>query len=263
MDTNDMTSASRQVGESKPVEYGARLGYAVSGLLHLLIGWIALRVAWGGGGGSADQSGALGTLARTTGGPLILWVAVVGFALLALWQLTEAVTGAHGAEASDRAKSAGKFVMYAALAWSAFSFAKGSGKASSGQTRDVTASLMTHTGGRLLVGLIGLAVVGVGGYHVYKGWAKKFLQDLQERPGDWAVQAGRAGYIAKGVALVVVGVLFVVAALQGSSKKATGLDGALKTLGDQPFGTALLTLVALGIVAYGIYSFARSRYAKV
>lgn len=263
MDAPDVTQAARQAGDSRLVEWGARLGYAVSGLLHLLIAWVALRVAWGGGGTTADQSGALGTLAASPGGPIILWVAVAGFALLAVWQLTEAVTGAHGAKAADRVKSGAKCIMYAALAWTAYKFASGGSSSSKQQSSDFTASLMQHSGGRLLVVLIGLAIIGVGGYHVHKGWARKFLQDLQQHPGPWATRAGRFGYIAKGIALGIVGILFVIAGLRKQPSKATGLDGALRTLREGPFGSWLLTGVALGIAAYGIYSFARSRYAKV
>ena len=118
-------------------------------------------------------------------------------------------------------------------------------------------------GGRALVGLVGLGVVAIGAYHVYKGWAKNFLQDLQEHPGDWAVHAGRVGYIAKGLALAVVGGLFVVAALREQPSRATGLDGALRTLREAPLGTGLLTAVAAGLVCFGVYCFARSRYARV
>lgn len=263
MDSSDVTGTARRAGDSRPVEWGARLGYAVSGLLHLLIGWIALRVAWGGGGRTADQSGALGTLAAEPGGKLVLWVAVVGFALLAVWQLTEAVTGAHGAKGSDRVKAASKLVLYAALAWTALKFASGGGSSSKQQSVDITAKLMQHSGGRLLVGLVGLVIVAVGCYHVYKGWARKFLQDLQGHPGTWATRAGRIGYVAKGVALGVVGVLFVLAGAHKQPGKATGLDGALRTLRGGPFGSWLLSAVALGLAAYGLYCFARSRYTKV
>lgn len=261
--TPDVTRAAHEAGNSKIVENGARVGYAMSGLLHLLIGYIALKVAWSSGGGSADQSGALATLAKSTGGPLVLWLAVAGFALLAIWQLTEAVTGAHGSEAADRAKSVGKLVMYAALAWTALKFAVGSSTSSKGQTEDFTASLMSHTGGRLLVGALGLGVIAVAGYHAYKGWTKKFLEDLREHPGSWAVNAGRFGYIAKGVALAVVGFLFVVAGVRKAPSEATGLDGGLRTLREAPAGSVLLTLVALGFAAFGVYSFARARYARV
>lgn len=166
-------------------------------------------------------------------------------------------------EAADRAKAAAKGVMYAFFAWTTFRVVQGAGSSAEQQTEDFTADLMGSPGGRILVGVVGLAVLGVAGYHVYKGWTKKFLEDLREHPGDWAVHAGRIGYVAKGVALLVVGFFFLVAAWQADPDKAQGLDGALKTLKDQSFGPVLLTLVALGIAAYGVYSFARARYARL
>lgn len=261
MDTSEATSAAQQAGDSPVVEWGARLGYAVLGLVHLLIGWIALQVAWGGGSESADTSGALETLAGSSFGPALLWICVVGFVLLALWQLLEAALGRG--EAADRAKAAAKGVMYAFFAWTTFRVVQGAGSSAEQQTEDFTADLMGSPGGQILVGVVGLVVLGVAGYHVYKGWTKKFLEDLREHPGDWAVHAGRIGYVAKGVALLVVGFFFLVAAWQADPDKAQGLDGALKTLKDQSFGPVLLTLVALGIAAYGVYSFARARYARL
>lgn len=260
VDTPDVKETAQQAGESKPVEWGARLGFAVSGLLHLLIAWIALKVAWSSSGGGANQSGALSTLARNPGGPFLLWVVVAGFALLAVWQLTQAI---RVSEMSDRAKAAGELAVNGALAWTAFKFATGSPSSSRGRTEDFTATLMQHAGGRIVVVAIGLAVIAVGGYHVYKGWTKKFLEDLQKHPGNGIVEMARAGYIAKGVALILVGFLFLLAAIRNAPSKASGLDGGLRTLREAPAGTWLLTLVALGIAAYGAYSLARVRYARV
>ena len=263
MDTTEATTAAREASNSRVVEWGARLGYVTVGLIHLLIAWIALKVAWGIGGGSkkADTSGALQTLASTSTGVVALWICVVGFFLLAVWQLLEAAL--HHSEAGDRLKAAAKGVTYLFFAWSTFKVGQGASASAEKQTEDFTASLMGSPGGRLLVAVVGLVVLGIAGYHVYKGWTKKFLEDLREHPGQWAVTAGRIGYIAKGVALVVVGFFFLVAAWQADPDKAQGLDGALKTVKDQPFGPFLLTLVAAGIAAYGVYSFARSRYARV
>lgn len=263
MKTHEVTGAAREVGDSKAVEMLARVGYAASGVLHLVLAWIALQIAWGGSGGgrSADQSGALGILAENAFGRILLWVLTIGFFGLSLWQLTEAVVG--GRETSDRVKAAAKFVMYAALGWTSLTFARGGSGSSKGQTQDVTAKLMSQPFGQVLVGLVGVGVLGVAGYHVYKGWKKKFLEDLTGHPGTFATNAGRAGYIAKGIALAVVGALFVLAALHANSQEATGLDGAVRTLGNQPFGQVLLTLVGLGLAAYGVYSFARAKHAKV
>jgi hypothetical protein len=263
MNTSEATAAAREASDSAVVEWGARLGYVTLGIIHLLIAWIALKIAWGIGGGSkkADTSGALQTLSSSGAGVLLLWICVVGFLLLAVWQLAEAAFR-HG-EVSDRLKAGAKGVTYLFFAWTTFKVGQGANSSAEKQTEDFTASLMGSPGGRLLVGVVGLVVLGIAGYHVYKGWTKKFLEDLREHPGQWAVTAGRIGYIAKGVALLIVGFFFLVAAWQANPDKAQGLDGALKTVKDQPFGPFLLTLVAAGIAAYGVYSFARSRYARV
>lgn len=260
MDTADVTRAAREAGDHPALENLARLGYAVSGLLHLLIAWLGIQLALGTGKGSADQSGALQTLAGTAVGRALLWVAVVGFAGLALWQLVELV--ARG-DASDRIKSGAKAVLYLVLSATSFAWARGTGRSSGSQSVDVTATLMKEPFGRILVAVVGLAVVGVGGYHVVKGWRRRFLDDLVGHPGHLAEVAGRIGYVAKGVALMVVGVLFVVAAQRDSARGSTGLDGALRALLRLPYGEILVALVAVGFAAFAAYSFARSRYAKV
>lgn len=275
MDKPDVQNAAERATDNPWLERGARLGYLVSGLLHLVIAGIALRIAWldtasgggasGGGGsggkGSADQSGAFASIADAPGGVFVLWVSVVGFAALAIVMIASAVT--RGVEGKERAKYALKGLLYAGLGYTALQFALGPGQSSKRQSVDFTASLMEAPGGRVLVGLLGLGIIGAGVYHVHKGWTRKFLRDLEESPGLWATRSGRVGYIAKGVALILVGGLFGIAALREQPKEATGLDGALRTLIDQPFGRVLLALVALGIAAYGLYSFARARHARL
>src|SRR5450756_1150183 len=253
----DVAGVANRVERHPALQIGARVGYAVNGVLHLLIAWIALHVAWIASGKSADQSGALQTLAGSSLGRLALWVAGLGFLALGLWQLASALAVRTGGESSKwaiKAKGIAKAVVYLVLAWTSFSFAKGQPSSSKAQSADFTATLLQHTGGRLLVAVIGVVVIGVGGYHVMKGWTKKFLRDLAENPGILATRAGVVGYVAKGVALAVVGVLFVSAAVQNSSSRATGLDGALRSLRQQAVGPWLLTAVALGIAAYGVYS---------
>ena len=262
----DVSRVAKNVEGQPVVQIGARVGYAASGVLHLLIAWIALQIAWMASGQPADQSGALQTLAGSSLGRLTLWVAVLGFLALGLWQLANALAARTGSASSrwgGKAKGMAKAVVYLLLAWTSFSFANGQPSSSKAQSADFTATLLQHAGGRLLVSLIGLVVIGVGGYHVVKGWTKKFLQDLNTHPGTLATRAGVVGYMAKGVALAVVGALFVAAALQNSASKATGLDGALRSLRQQPVGPWLLTAVALGIAAYGVYSFARAKSARV
>lgn len=245
-------------------ERGARLGYAANGVLNLVIGWLALQVAWGGGNEEASATGALRTLAGTPVGGFLMWVLLVGFALLGLWQLTTALLGGRTAE---RLKAGGKGIVYLVLAFSAYGVVgqAGSGSSGSGGSSEAgwTADLMAQPLGRLLVGAVGVVVVAVGGYHVHKGWTRAFERDLREHPGPWVVRAGRLGYVARGIAFAVVGALFVTAAATADPERAQGLDGALQTLRDAPLGPWLLTVVALGFVAYGVYSLVRARVGRV
>ncbi|GAA3796223.1 DUF1206 domain-containing protein [Cellulomonas soli] len=260
MNSADMTRVARRVNDHPTTGALARLGYVASGVLHLMLALVVVQVAWFGSVTSADQSGALGALASSPGGRAALWVVAVGFAGLAVWQVSEAVGTGGGAGA--RVKAASKAVLYAALAWTSVQFAQGAPRSSGEQSRDFTAELMSHQGGRFAVAGVGAVVLGVAAYHVHKGWTRGFLRDLREHPGRFVVAPGRLGYVAKGVALGVVGALFVAAAWHARPDEAGGLDAALRTLGDQPFGTALLTVVAAGFVAYAVYSFGRARYAR-
>jgi hypothetical protein len=252
--------AAGRAGDHPVVEWGARLGYGASGVLHLLLAYLTAQIAIGVGGTQASQSGALATLAAEPVGQVLLWVIAVGFALLAVWQLTELVTR-H--EAFDKAKAGGKLVLYSTLAWTSFTFASGGRTSSNKQTQDFTVSLMKAPAGRLLVGLLGVAIIGIAAYHVYKGWRERFLDDLQEHPSRWVVNLAKVGYIGKGIALAAVGILFITAAIHQRAGEATGLDGALRSMRDLPAGPVILLVIALGLAAYGVYSFARARYARV
>lgn len=237
-----------------------KVGWAVNGVLHILIGVLAVQVAWS-GGGSADQGGALSAVGEQPFGAALLWVFVVGFAGLALVYLLSAF-GYRGDNANiERAKAAGKTVYYLALTVFVFQFAAGGGGGGGGS--DATATVLGWPGGQFLVGAVGLVIIGIGGYHGYKGVTKKFLEDLRGGAGTGVIRLGQVGYLAKGVVLVVLGLLVVVAAIQFDPAQANGLDSALKTVKDQPFGPFLLTAVALGFIAFGCYLFVRARRGKV
>ncbi len=242
------------------VEKGARLGFAASGLLHLILGWVTIQLAFGSNGGtSASQTGAMTQLAGTAMGAALLWVVLAGLVLLGLWQLTEAIARSG----SDRIKPAAKFVVYAALAYSTVTVLQGSSSDGDQQSQSATATLMSQPAGVWLVGVVGAGIIAVGIYHVYKGVTAKFLQDLREHPDTWVVHVARVGYVAKGIALGTVGALFGFAALNHDPDQAGGLDAALHKLLGMPAGQAIVAAIAVGFACYGVYSFARAKYARV
>lgn len=253
-------------------EMAARGGYAVSGVLHLLVAYLIVRIAIG-SGGNADQSGALSALAGTTGGAIMLWVAAVALIGMAVWRLAEVVVGPHPSEEGDekegaklalaRAKAVALAVVYFALAFSAIKFATGSGQSSGQQNAGLSARLMQSGWGKTLLVVAGLVIIGVGCYHIYKGVSKRFLKDLRVSGGRVITPLGIVGYVAKGLALAGAGVLVIVASATSDPSKATGVDGAVKTLGEAPFGKILLIVAALGIAAYGAFCFVQSRFSRM
>jgi hypothetical protein len=272
MTDNSLQRVTDKATDNDAFEYTARAGFAASGVLHLLVAFIMMRLAFG-SGGNADQSGALGTLARQPGGAVMLWVAAVGLAALGLWRVGEAIVGSKPGEGSGahnddtpawkRAKSLGLAIVNFAIALSAARFAMGSGQSSGQQNAGLSAQLITSGWGKTLLILVGVGVAAVGGYHVYKGASKKFMKDLRVSGGTGVTVVGVAGYVAKGLVLGGAGLLVIIATLQADPSKAAGLDAAVKTLGQAPFGKFLLILAALGIAAFGAYSFVRSRYGRM
>lgn len=262
---SDVKVAARKASNNDAVQAAARVGYTVSGLLHLLIGWIGLQLAWGhaeqSGSGSADQAGALSALAATGLGRAVLWVAVVGFLGLAIWQLATAIANRKGT--SHRLKAVAKGLTYGFLTWTSFVFASGNTMSAKQQSSDFTAALMQRPFGTALVVVVGVVIAGVGVYHLVKGWQKRFLRDLVGQPSPPVVQLARFGYIAKGIALLTVAVLFGLVAESNNPRESTGLDGALRKLLEVPAGKAVVTVIALGFAAYGAYSFVRARKAVV
>jgi hypothetical protein len=258
--------------DSDAFEYTARAGFIVSGVLHLLVGYIIGQIAFG-SAGNADQSGALSTLSRQTGGAVILWAVAIGLLALGLWRIAEAIVGSKPGEGSGsqqddtpmwkRAKSLGLAVVNFAIAISAIRFAAGSGQQSSQQNSGLSAQMMQSGWGKVVLIGVGLGLAAVGGYHVYKGVTKKFLKDLRVSGGTAITAIGVIGYAAKGLVLAGAGVLVIIATLQADPAKAAGFDAAVKTLGQAPFGKILLILAALGIAAFGAYSFVRGRYGRM
>lgn len=263
-------ASAHRAQHSKTLEVGMQLGLAAYALVHLLIAWTAVQVAWAYDHGSVDTTGALRTLADDTLGTVLLWAVAVGMVALVCWQLLDAAIGHTRHDGFTRARkrvtSAGRAVIYAVLGYQAVTVATGSaGGGGSSSEESLTAKLMNMTGGQLLVGALGLGIVGVGVAVAVKGATCKFTKDLQGpatsgRTGDAVLTLGQVGYIAKGVALAIVGGLFVWAAATHDANRAGGLDEALKALLEQSFGAWLLTAVALGIAAFGVYCIAWARW---
>jgi hypothetical protein len=259
---------TRRLHDSRAWHALARTGFAVNGLLHILIGTLAIQLALpGGSDADADQGGALESLAATPFGGVLLWVVTVGLAALGLWLIVDGIIDRpDDGVAKHVAVALAKGLTYLALAATAGRVALGERGDSSGDAQSVTAALLGVPAGIVLVILAGLVVLAIGVYFGVKGVTQGFCDDI-DTPGGGLGKAvialGVGGYLAKGVALGAVGVLIGSAAIASDSARSTGLDGALRSLLELPFGGWILGAVGVGLIAYGTYCFARARYARL
>ena len=272
MNAGDVSAGVREIGrkadDSSLLDHSVRVGLVAYGIVHLLIAWIALQLAFGEDQGSASSKGALSQLAQTPlGGPL-LYVVAAGFGALVLWQLIEAVGGHRDKEGKKRVfkrlGSAFKVVIYGALGWSALKIAMGGGS-DGGGTDTMTSKIMSMPGGPILVGLVGLAVLAFACRLIYRGLSEDFADklDIEGRLGDRGkafLTFGKIGYVAKGLAFFVVAGLFLWAAWSHDPKKSGGLDQALHKVLEQPFGMPVLIALAAGFACYGLFAFAWARH---
>jgi len=248
----------------------ARAGLTARGIIYVLIGWVAVLVALGHGTHEADQQGALQLLAGKPYGSVSLWLLGIGFAAYALWRLSEAAYGVPGTGngAGPRLKSLARAVVYAGLAYLTFEVLSGRRGSQARQQQDVTARAMQHPGGRWLVGIIGLAIVLIGLVMISEGLRRKFMKYLRtSQMGPRTRRAvrilGTVGTVARGLVVALAGILVIDAAMTHSPAKSRGIDQALLTLRNEPFGPVLLGLAALGLIVFGVYGLCEARWRRV
>jgi hypothetical protein len=269
--TTRASTTARHASDSPAARALARAGLAARGVLYILIGWVAILVAFGQASGSqANQQGALQLLAGQPYGLVSLWLLGIGFAGYALWRLSEAAFGVtgEGNGAGPRLKSLVRGLIYAGFAYLTFKIIAGTAGNEAKKQQDLTGTVMHHPGGQVLVGIVGAVIVIAGAALVVEGLRRKFLKHLQtsqmsprtRRIVEWL---GMVGTTARGVVFALAGILVIEAAVTYKPAKAGGIDKALLTLRNQPFGEVLLILAALGLIVFGVYGLCEARWRKV
>jgi hypothetical protein len=261
---------ARRASNSPAARFLARAGLTARGVIYILVGWVALLVALGQSSREADQQGALQMLAGKSYGLVSLWLLGIGFAGYALWRLSEATFGVTGEPpgAGPRLKSLARVVIYAGLSYLTFTVITGTDRSQSRRQQDITATAMQHPFCRVLVGVVGLAIVACGIVLVVEGVRKKFMRYLKTAQMSARMRRvvelfGRTGSIARGLVFTLVGVLVIDAAVTHKASESGGIDKALLTLRDQPFGEFLMMLAALGLLVFGVYGLCEARWRKV
>jgi hypothetical protein len=266
-------SEGDQAAHSRALRWLARAGLVARGALYVIIGWIAIQVAFGQSGQQADQTGALHLLGRNPAGEVALWLLVVGFAGMCLWRLAEAIFGGaepNGDKATTRLSALARVLIYGFIAFGVLKYAVGVGgpKSSDQQSVDLTATVMRHPGGRIAVIVAGVALAAGGLALAWSFGRKHFLDrmntgEMSARTKKVVTWLGQVGGIARGAVFVIAGVFLVIAAVNFQPQQAKGVDAALRELARTPLGPWLLLVVAVGLVMFGAFSCCEARWRKV
>jgi hypothetical protein len=230
------------------------------------MGLLALFVTLGKGGAPTDQQGAIAAVGRQPAGMVFLWVILIGLVSYSLWGVIRAVFDPlhKGHDLKGLLSRAGFLFSaagYAILVPSTYGLIRGAGNTAKNgaNTQQFMASIMSIVWGRYLIGLIGLVVIAVGLYQIYLGFNASFDKQYQTYAMTAlevkvATQLGRFGTAARGFVFGVVGILVCLAALKSNSSQPIGFDAALTALMRQPYGVWLLGIIAIGLIAFGVYS---------
>ena len=263
-------AGGEQLVRSDGFEWLARAGFASRGIVYVIIGILAIKLAFGSSHTSANQQGALRTIAAQPFGNVLLILIAIGLGGYALWRLARALLG-HGPEGTDsgvdRVAALASGIVYAGLCAIAVAILLGAGGGSGGAQKP-TAGVFGWPAGAWLVGIAGVVLIGVGIYQGYRGLSSDFLDDskteqMSPRIRRWITWIGTVGHVARMVVFSLVGIFLIRAAVDFNPNKAVGLDGALAKVDHASYGPFLLGLVAAGLIAFGIYSLSDARYRRI
>ncbi|MFF1759601.1 DUF1206 domain-containing protein [Streptomyces sp. NPDC058266] len=267
---------ARRATNSTAIAAGARAGFVARGIIYVLIGVLSLRISFSDGSGKqADRGGAISEIAGKPFGAALLWLLGAALAGMALWRLSGAAfgqAGPDGRRANKRAMAAGRAVFYGFVSYSVLSYAAGDKSSGSGasdeNSRDVTAKVLDWPAGQWIVAIAGAAVAAAGVWIAVRALRRKFqehfkMSGMSPKIRQVVTVLGVFGGTARGVVFAAAGGFALTAAVQHKAGKAKGMDDTLRSFADTPAGPWLLMFIAVGLMAYGMFSWASARWRKL
>jgi uncharacterized protein DUF1206 len=275
-------SVGRLTAEHPGLVKAGRAGWFAKGVVYVLAGFLALSVAakasgWSdaasaAGNQEASPTGAIKTVAGSPGGTALLWLLAIGMFLYAAWRVVSALLpgGTDAKAVLHRIGYVVSAIVYSTLAFSAIALARHSAKSENGNQKvtDISASVMEHSAGRLLIGAAGAIIIAAGLYRVYKGVTMDVNDELDLSGMSpvrvrWTQRLAAIGEIGRGIGIGLVGFFMLRAAITFDANEATGLDGALRRLATETWGLVVVAAVGIGFVAYGIFCLATFTHRRL
>ncbi|MGB3183887.1 MAG: DUF1206 domain-containing protein [Cyclobacteriaceae bacterium] len=265
-----MASISHAAPDDKWIEKFARFGYVAKGAVYVLIGGFTAAAAFGSGGQKAGKATVLKTIENIPGGTVILAILALGLLGYAVWRFTQAIkdTENDGTDGKGMIKRIGYVIsglMYGFLAYYAIKLITQAGSSGGGSRETLTAKLLAQPMGQWLVGLVALGFIIKGVRQIYKAYTGKFKEKVQQSSISadkkrMFTKWGRFGFYSRGVILLIVGYMFIKAAIQSNPSQAGGTQEAFGWIQEQSYGPYLMGIIAIGLIGFGVWSFIQARY---
>jgi Domain of Unknown Function (DUF1206) len=268
---NSAGAAGESFVRSPAFEWLSRAGFVARGVVYAIIGVLALKLALGHGGKLTNQQGALHTVAHQPFGKLLLTLVAIGLGGYSLWRLVRAAIG-HGPEGADkgfdRVAALASGIAYGGMCVLAVEILIGAGGSSTTSPKQAAAGVFGWPEGTWIVGIVGLVLIAVAFYQGYRGITKAFLHDskveeMSPRMREWIGRIGTIGHLARMVVFGLIGIFLIKAAVDYNARAAVGLDGALAKIVHASYGPFLLGVVAVGLIAFALYSLSDARYRRI
>ncbi|MGF7218845.1 hypothetical protein GGR92_005024 [Spirosoma lacussanchae] len=274
-----LSSLSSHIPSTQPqwVKRFAKFGLAAKGVVYCLVGILAFMAAFEIGGRTErnlNKQGIFRFILEQPFGQGLLALVAIGLVCYALWRLTQAFLDNEnkGTDAKGIGRRVGyafSGLVYGFLAYGSFRMVLGSQGSQGGDTRQtLVRELLQQPFGQWLVGLIGLSIIGIGLYQIYRALSGKYLKNVQTSSiktelKEMIIRSGKLGYIARGVVWGIIGYLFIKAAMAANASEAGGSSHAFAFLEKSSYGSYLLGAVAIGLFCYGVFMFVRARYEVI
>jgi hypothetical protein len=251
-----------------------RAGFVARGLVYGVIGGLALALALGATSGSpTNQTGALSLIAEAPLGGVAVAALAVGLLAYAIWQIGQAALGrgledaAHDS-ATDRLGNLVSGLAYLGLFALAAKVLFHDSSSDSGGPNRAAAGVLGWPGGQWIVGLTGVVFVGVCVYMAYDGLSGSYIEESKTEEMSPQLRrvldlVGRVGLFSRAVVFALIGYFLIRTAIDFNPAKAIGVDGALREVAQQPYGSWLLGLVAIGLLVFAASSLAEARYRRL
>jgi len=266
------TSTLSNLSDQKWVENFSRFGIISKGVVYCILGLLAFLAAIGSGKQNPSKEGTFQLILDQPFGKILLALVAIGLVGYVVWRFIQAIkdTEGKGNDAKGIFKRIGfafSGLIYAALAYLAATLAFGNQSSSGDGKKQLVQKLLDLSYGEVILGIIGLIILGQAINQIYKAYSGKYKKKFHEekmssKESQVFTKVGIIGYVARAVVLGIIGYFVLRAAIESNSSEVRDTEGAFGFI-NSSFGPIIFGIVALGLIAYGVFMFFMAKYREI